>query len=313
MNKEFLWVEKYRPNKIDDIVLPDDIKETFKGFLDNGDLPNLLLTGSGGVGKTTIAKAVLKELDCDYIMINGSDEGRLIDVVRNKIKNFASSRSFKQKRKFVIIDEADYMNAESVQPALRNFMEEYSSNCGFILTCNFPRRILDLIHSRCTTIDFTFTNEDKPKLALSFFKRCTYILEQENIEYDKKVVVEVINKFFPDYRRILNELQKYSSVGKIDSGILARLEDVSIKDLMEHLKAKRFNDMRKWVAHNNDASVSTLFRAVFDNAETYVKKESIPQLCVILADYQYKSAFVADQEINLAAMFTELMVDCEWK
>lgn len=313
MREEFLWVEKYRPKTVEETILPDELKQTFQAFIENGDLPNLLLTGSGGVGKTTIAKAILDELDCDHIMINGSDEGRQIEVLRNKVKNFASSMSFKQKRKFVIIDEGDYMWADSVQPALRNFMEEFSINCGFIITCNFPNKIMEPIRSRCTEIDFKIKKSEKPKLALQFFKRCIEILDAENVEYDKKVIVEVVNKYFPDNRRILNELQKYSAVGKIDSGILAKFSDVSTSELMENLKHKRFDQVRKWVTENSDVDVTQVFRKIYENAEEHVKKEFIPQVVVIIADYQYKAAFVTDQEINLMAMFTELMVDCEWK
>jgi len=312
MKEEYIWVEKYRPKTVEETILPDELKKTFQAFVDNGDLPNLLLTGSGGVGKTTIAKAILEELDCDYIMINGSEEGRQIDVLRNKIRNFASSMSFKKKRKFVIIDEADYMNPESVQPALRNFMESFSKNCGFILTCNFPSKITDLIHSRCTVIDFKFKKQDKPKLAAQFFKRCINILDTEGIEYDKKAVVQVIQKYFPDNRRVLNELQRYSAVGKIDSGILVKLSDANTEKLIDYLKHKQFNEMRKWVAQNIDTDAAQMIRTIYDIMDDHIKSESRPEAVVIIADYQFKAAFVADQEINLVAMYTELMANCQW-
>lgn len=313
MQEEFLWVEKYRPHKVGDTILPLDLKTTFQTFVDQQKIPNLLLTGSAGVGKTTIAKAMLDEVGADYIIINGSDEGRLIDTLRTKIKNFASSMSLAGGRKYVILDEADYLNAETVQPALRNFMEEYSSNCGFILTCNFVNKIIAPLHSRCSVIEFKMPKKDMPKLAGQFFKRVEAILERENVEYDQKVVAELVMKHFPDNRRILNELQRYSVTGKIDAGILVNQSDENFKALMQSLKNKEFNNVRKWVAQNIDGEPAAFFRKLYDSISEYAAPQSIPQIVVTLADYQYKSAFVADQEINTMALLTELMVDTEWK
>jgi DNA polymerase III delta prime subunit len=312
MREDFLWVEKYRPKTIDDTILPSSIKESFKTFIAQDNVPNLLLSGTAGVGKTTAAKAILEELGCDYIVINGSDEGRLIDTLRTKIKNFASSVSLSGGRKYVILDEADYLNADTVQPALRNFMEEYSKNCGFILTCNFVNKIIAPLQSRCSSIEFKIPKEEKMSMAAEMFARCKDILEIENVEYDKKAVVEVVKKFFPDNRRVLNELQRYSATGKIDSGILVNFEDVNIKSLIDALKNKRFSDARKWVAQNVDGDTTQIFRKLYDTMSEYVAPSSIPQMVVTLADYQYKSAFVVDQEINLMAMLTELMVEIEW-
>lgn len=313
MNDDFLWVEKYRPKTVRDTILPDELKNTFQTFVDQENVPNLLLTGSAGVGKTTIAKAMLEELGCDYIVINGSDEGRLIDTLRNKIKNFASSMSLAGGRKYVILDEADYLNAETVQPALRNFMEEYSSNCGFILTCNFEKKIIEPLHSRCSVVNFRLSNSDKPKMAAEMFARCQSILESESIEFDKKVVAEVVKKHFPDNRRILNELQRYSVTGKIDAGILVKFADVQIKELMDGLKGKDFSTVRKWCAQNVEGDGADIFRKIYDTMYDHIAPSSIPQVVVTLADYQYKSAFVADHEINLMAMFSEFMIEVEWK
>jgi DNA polymerase III delta prime subunit len=313
MKEEFLFVEKYRPKTVEETILPDDLKNTFQTFVDTKNIPNLILSGTAGVGKTTIAKAMLEELGCDYIVINGSDEGRSIDVLRNEIKNFASSVSFAGGRKYVILDEADYLNANSTQPALRNFMEEYSKNCGFILTCNFLNRIIEPLHSRCSVIQFRLSKEDKPKMAAQFFKRVQNILKTENIEYDDKVVAELIKKYFPDNRRVLNEIQRYSVTGKIDAGILSKMSDVNISELMNALRDKEFSTVRKWAALNVDGETTPIFRKIYDSMYDYVKPESIPQVVVTLADYQYKSAFVADYEINMVACLTELMVDCEWK
>lgn len=313
MRDEFLWVEKYRPRTVDDTILPSSLKQTFQTFVDNGNIPNLLLSGSAGIGKTTIAKAMLDEVGADYIVINGSDEGRLIDTLRTKIKNFASSMSLAGGRKYVILDEADYLNADTVQPALRNFMEEYSSNCGFILTCNFVNRIIQPLHSRCSVVEFRIPKEDKPKMAKEFFGRVTDILRKENIEYEQKVVVQLVMKYFPDNRRILNELQRYSATGRIDNGILANISDANISELINALKNKEFSSVRKWVALNVDGDVTPLFRKIYDGMYDFIAPSSIPQTVVTLADYQYKSAFVADQEINFMAFLTELMVECEWK
>ena len=313
MSEEFLWVEKYRPKTVEATILPESLKTTFQTFVDQDNIPNLLLTGSAGVGKTTIAKAMLEELGCDYIVINGSDEGRLIDTLRTKIKNFASSMSFSGGRKYVILDEADYLNAETVQPALRNFMEEYSSNCGFILTCNFEKKIIDPLHSRCSVINFRLSKDDKPAMAAQMYKRVCTILSDENVTFDKKVVAEVIKKHFPDNRRILNELQRYSSTGAIDAGVLANFSDVQIKDLINGLRDKNFKEVRSWVAQNVDGDGADIFRKIYDNMNEYINPQSIPQVVVTLADYQYKSAFVADHEINMMAMFAEMMVEVDWK
>lgn len=313
MRDDFLWVEKYRPKTVGDTILPNSLKETFQQFVDNKNIPNLLLTGSAGVGKTTIAKAMLEELGCDYIVINGSDEGRSIDVLRNELRNFASSVSLAGGRKYVILDEADYLNANSVQPALRNFMEEYSRNCGFILTCNFVNKIIQPLHSRCSVIEFKISNGDKPQMAKDFFMRVKGILDNENIQYEQKVVAEVIKKHFPDNRRVLNELQRYSATGTIDTGILATFTDSNMSVLIDALKNKEFSVVRKWVAQNVDGEVTPLFRKIYDTMSDFVAPQSVPQVVVTMADYQYKSAFVADQEINFMAFLTELMVEVEWK
>lgn len=312
MNKEFLWVEKYRPVKIVDTILPRELKATFQQFVDDGNVPNLLLTGRAGVGKTTVARAMLEELDCDYIVINGSLNGN-IDTLRNDIMNFASSVSLSGGRKYVILDEADYLNANSTQPALRNFMEEYSKNCGFILTCNFKNRIIDPLHSRCSVIEFKIPSAEKPKMAAGFFKRAMDILKQENIEADGKVVAELITKFFPDWRRVLNEMQRYSATGKIDVGILADFSEDNFSSLIEMMKNKNFTGARKWVAENTDIDYNVLFRRFYDQSHAMMTPGSIPQLVTILADYQYKAAFAADQEINIAACVAEIMVTAEWK
>lgn len=311
MRDDFLFVEKYRPKTVADTILPNNLKKTFQQFVDQKNIPNLILSGSPGVGKTTIAKAMLEELHCDYIVINGSMNGN-IDTLRNEIQQFASSVSLQGGRKYVILDEADYLNPNSTQPALRNFMEEYSKNCGFILTCNFKNRIISPLHSRCSMVDFTLQNSDKVQLAAEMFKRACGILTKENIEFDKKVVAEVVKKYFPDNRRILNELQKYGSCGKIDTGILSNVQDVSIKTLTTALKEKNFTEVRKWVAQNSDVDCSEIFRTIYDGASEFLTNASIPQLVLILADYQHKAAFVADPEINMTACLTEIMVNCEF-
>ncbi len=313
MRDDFLWVEKYRPKTISDTILSPELKTLFQTFVDNKNIPNLLLTGMQGVGKTTVARAMLEEVGCDYIVINGSDEGRLIDTLRTKIKNFASSVSLAGGRKYVILDEADYCNAETVQPALRNFMEEYSSNCGFIMTCNFVNKIIQPLHSRCSVIEFKLSNDDKPKMASDFFSRVKTILMKECVAFEASVVAEVIKKHFPDNRRVINELQRYSVTGKIDSGILANLSETNIKDLMKLLKDKEFSSIRKWVGQNVDGDVTPMFRKIYETISEYAKPTSVPQIVVTLADYQYKSAFVADQEVNFMAFLTELMVDTEWQ
>lgn len=309
--EEVLWVEKYRPKSIDDCILPTSLKETFSEMVDKKQIPNLLLSGGPGVGKTTVAKAMLESLNCDYIVINGSMNGN-IDTLRNEIKDFASTISFTTTRKFVILDEADYLNAQSTQPALRNFMEEYSKNCGFILTCNFKNRIIDPLHSRCSVVEFKIDKNDKPKLAAKFMKRVDHILTSENVKYDKKVVAEMIMNYFPDWRRVINELQRYSVVGEIDVGILSNFGDDSINKLIGFLKNKQFENMRKWVGEN-EIDTTSLFRKLYDLSSKVMKNTSIPQLAITLADYQYKAAFVADHEINLVACLTEVMTDCEFK
>ena len=309
---EFLWTEKYRPQTIEDTILPDSFKQTFKKFVEQGNIPNLILSGSAGVGKTTVAKAMLKELGYDYYVINGSLNGN-IDTLRTEIQNFASTISFSGGRKYVILDEADYLNANSTQPALRNFMEEYSKNCGFILTCNYINKIIDPLRSRCAVIEFKIPKKEMPNLALQFMKRVTKILKQENIEFDNNVVAEVITKYFPDCRRILNEMQRYSATGKIDTGILVNFSEETIKSLVAHMKTKNFTGLRKWVAENSDIGTAELFRRLYDIASDVITPQSVPQLVLHLANYQYKDAFVADHEINLVACFTEIMVDCEFK
>ena len=312
MREDFLWVEKYRPQTVAETILPTDLKQTFQEFVDQDNIPNLILAGGAGVGKTTIAKAMLNQMGCTYIVINGSMNGN-IDTLRTEIKDFASTVSLTGGRKYVILDEADYLNPQSTQPALRNFMEEFSKNCGFILTCNFKNRIIDPLHSRCSVIDFTIPKDEMTTMAADFYKRCREILELENIEYDNKVIAEVVKKYFPDNRRVLNELQRYSARGKIDSGILSDMVDVSISELVKSLKNKAFTDMRKWVATNIHNDVNTVFRKVYDSASDFLEPQSVPQLVTIVADYQYKSAFVADQEINLVACLTEIMVECDFK
>jgi len=308
---EFLWVEKYRPKRISECILPTNLKVVFQEFVNKKNIPNLLLTGSPGVGKTTVARAMLEEVNADYIVINGSMNGN-IDTLRNEIMQFASTVSFTGGRKYVILDEADYLNPNSTQPALRNFMEEFSNNCGFIVTCNFKNRIIDPLHSRCSVVDFNIPKDEKMKLASQFLNRVNGILVHEDVDFDKKVVAELITKHFPDWRRVLNELQRYSATGSIDSGLLAENGDGSIKELVEHLKAKSFTEMRKWVAQNNDIDTTALFRKLYDTASTYLEARSVPQLVLLLADYQHKAAFVADHEINMVACFTEIMTDCEF-
>jgi len=308
---DFLWSQLYRPKTIDQCILPVGLKTTFQQFVDNGTIPNMLLTGRAGVGKTTVARAMLEQLDCDYMIINGSMNGN-IDTLRTDISQFASSMSLMGGRKYVILDEADYLNPNSTQPALRNFMEEFSKNCGFILTCNFKNKIIEPLHSRCTVIDFKIPNNEKAKMASQFMKRCKGILEVEGVEFSDAVLAELINKYFPDWRRVLNELQRYSATGKIDSGILTNLGDESFKQLFEFLKTKSFSNMRKWVGENSDIETSVLFRKIYDTASQYIKPASIPQLVLIIGDYQFKAAFVADPEINIVACLTMIMTECEF-
>jgi DNA polymerase III delta prime subunit len=312
-DEHFLWVEKYRPQKIDDCILPESIKKTFKEYIAQGELPSFLFSGSAGTGKTTAAKALCNEIGAEYIMINGSDEGRSIDTLRTTIRSFASTVSLTDAKKVVIVDEADYMNAQSVQPALRNFIEEFSSNCRFIFTCNFKNRIIEPLHSRCAVVEFKIDSAEKQTIAAQFFKRVSQILKTENIEFDSKVVAELITKHFPDYRRILNELQRYSVAGKIDSDIMVNMTADSFTELIKHLKDANFTEVRKWVAKQSDSDCPTLFRELFNNASQHLEPNTIPALVVILADYQYKSAFVADQEINTMAALTEIMIQCKFK
>ena len=311
---DFIWVEKYRPKTIDDCILPDRIKNTFKEFLQEGEIPNLLLAGPPGIGKTTVAKALCQQLGCDYYVINGSDEGRFLDTVRNQAKNFASTVSLtaSANHKVIIIDEADNTTSD-VQLLLRASIEEFSRNCRFIFTCNYKNKIIEPLHSRCSVVDFNINKRDKPTIAAEFFKRINYILEEEKIEADKKVLAELINKHFPDWRRVLNELQRYSVGGKIDSGILAAFSDVAVNDLIKNLKTKNFPEVRKWVVSNMDNETSVLLRRIYDSLYDSLVNSSIPAAVLIIAKYQFQIAFVADQEINLLAALTEIMVECEFK
>ncbi len=312
---DFLWVEKYRPKKISDCILSDDLKDTFTEFLNKKEIPNLLLSGTAGTGKTTVARALCEEIGCDYIMINGSDEGRHIDTLRTQIKNFASTISLTEtsNHKVVIIDEADYMNPDSVQPALRNFIETFYKNCRFIFTCNFKNKIIPALHSRCTVIDFRISNGQKVTTAIALLDRLMDLLKEEGISADKKVVAELIQRHYPDFRRTINELQRYSVRGKIDSGILVSISEINNKELVRLLKEKRFSDMRKWVIQNLDKDPSSLFSNIYDVLYKHLDSKSIPQAVLVIADYQYKSAFVADQEINLVACLTEIMAQCKFK
>lgn len=312
---DFLWVEKYRPKKIQDCILSEELKSTFLEFVKKKEIPNLLLSGTAGTGKTTVARALCEEIGADYIIINGSDEGRQIDTLRNKIKNFASTISLTKdaNHKVVIIDEADYMNAESVQPALRNFIETFFNNCRFIFTCNYKNKIIPALHSRCTVIDFRIVNGQKVKTAKQLMDRLSIILKDEGVEFDKKILAEVIQKYYPDFRRTINELQRYSVRGKIDSGILFSLSEENNKDLIVKLKDKDFNGMRKWVIQNLDKEPSALFKSIYDVLYENLEPKSIPQAVLIIAGYQYKAAFVADQEINMVACLTEIMAGCKFK
>ena len=311
-SNEVLWVEKYRPQKIDDTILPEKTKTAFKKFVSDETIPNLLLTGTPGVGKTTIAKAMLDELGCDYIVKNGSLNVN-IDSIRYDISTFASAVSLTGGRKYVIFDEADYLNATSVQPALRNFIEEYSANCGFIFTCNFKNRIIEPLRSRLSEVDFSINPEERPALAMQFFKRVTTILDMEGVTYDKKVVAKIIEKYFPDFRRVLTELQSYAGSGSIDEGIFVNLKQESVDELFSLLKQKNFTEMRKWVAKNSDQDMNELFRRIYDTASDKIEFKSVPGLVVTLADYMYKANFVADQEINMVAFLTEIMIESEFK
>ena len=311
---DFIWVEKYRPKTIEDCILPEGIKKTFKEFLNTGEIPNLLLSGPPGIGKTTVAKALCSELGADYYVINGSDEGRFLDTVRNQAKNFASTVSLtaEGKHKVIIIDEADNTTSD-VQLLLRANIETFYKNCRFIFTCNYKNKIIQPLHSRCSVIDFNIGRQDKPSIAAQFFQRINDILEKEKVEYDKKVIVQLISKHFPDWRRVLNECQRYSVSGKIDSGILAIISDTHTKELVDYLKRKEFQNVRKWIVQNLDNDPSVILRNVYDSMYESMKSKSIPEAVLIIAKYQYQSAFVADQEINLLAALTEIMCNCEFK
>ena len=314
MSDNFLWVEKWRPKKVEDCILPEDTKKTFLDFIKKGEIPNLLLSGPPGIGKTTIAKALCEQLGADYYVINGSDEGRFLDTVRNQAKNFASTVSLtgSSKHKVIIIDEADN-TGNDVQLLLRANIETFYNNCRFIFTCNYKNKIIEPLHSRCAVIDFTIKGKQRVQLAGNFFERLRFILDQEKIEYDQKVVAELVSKHFPDFRRVLNEIQRYSTGGKIDSGILASFSDVSVNDLIKYLKDKNFAEVRKWVTTNLDNDSSVILRRVYDSLYDALMPASIPAAVLIVAKYQYQIAFVADQEINLLAALTEVMVECEFK
>ena len=311
--EKFLWVEKHRPTKVDDCILPTNLKQTFQEFVKDNKIPNLILSGGAGVGKTTIAKAMIDEIGATSMMINGSEESG-IDVLRTKIKNFASTSSLEGGRKYLILDESDYLNPQSTQPALRGFMEEFHKNCGFILTCNYENRLIPPLHSRCSVINFKIPNQEKPQLAMDFFKRVKDILNQENISFDDKVVVELINKYFPDWRRTLNELQRYSTSGKIDAGILVNLSEVNVNELIEGLKNKDLRAVRKWIVNNLDNDHNRIFRTIYDTLLTHLSDDtSIKYAVHTIGEYQYKAAFVADQEINLLACMIVLMSEVKFK
>ena len=312
MSTDFLWVEEYRPKTIDDCILPQSLKTLFTSFIQKGELSNILLSGPPGIGKTTVAKALCDQLNCDWVMINGSEESG-IDVLRSKIKNFASTVSLSGGKKVVILDEADYLNPQSTQPALRGFIEEFHKNCRFILTCNFKNRLIDPLHSRFSTIEFRINPKDKPKLASKLFERAVYILKEQNVDFEEPVLAELIKKHFPDFRKLINELQRYSVSGKIDSGILVNISDENLKTLLSHLKGKDFTEMRKWVVQNLDNDPVKIFRKIYDSMYEHLQSATIPHAVLIIADYQYKSAFVADQEVNLVACLTELMSQVKFK
>ena len=311
MNKDILWVERYRPSTIDDLILPESIKTTFSEIISQGKIPNLILSGSAGTGKTSAAMVLCKSLDCDYMIINGSDEGRLIETLRNKLTQYCSSVSMSGGRKVVIIDEADYMTPDSVHPAMRGFIEKFSSNCSFIFTCNFKNRIIEPIHSRCAVIDYSAT--DPRQMAGEFLARCNFILKENEIGFEEPVVAELIMKHFPDFRRVLNELQRYSVSGRIDSGILLNISDANMNELAEALKTKNFKEVRSWVVNNLDNDPQKVYRKVYDKLYEKCDPSSIPSIILNIAEYQYKSAFVADQEINLMACLVEIMSNAKFK
>lgn len=312
MQDQFLWVEKYRPKAINECILPKQLKDTFQQIVDSGELPNLMFAGTAGLGKTTVARALCEQLGIDYIIINGSEEGN-IDTLRTKIRQFASTVSLQGGYKCVILDEADYLNPQSTQPALRGFIEEFANNCRFILTCNFKNRIIEPLHSRCGVIDFKFDKKSLAGLCGQFLTRLKEILDKESVGYEESVLAELIMKHAPDWRRVLNEAQRYAINGSIDAGVLVTLNDKSIKDLMTALKAKNFKGMREWVVNNIDTEPHAIFRKIYDNLNEYLQPQTIPQVILILADYQYKNAFVADHELNVVACMTEVMANSEWK
>ena len=312
MTDSLLWVEGHRPRTINDCILSNKIKNTLSDVVKEEKIPNLMFTGPSGVGKTTAARAICEQTNSDYIIINGSDEGRMIDTLRTKLTQFCSTISLGGGRKVVIIDEADYMNLDSVQPAMRNFIEKFAENCSFIFTCNYKNRIIDPIHSRCAVVDFTLDKKEKPEIAMQFLNRCDQILTEHSIVYDKDVVAALINKHFPDFRRVINELQRYSTSGEINSGILANIGELNLNQLISALREKNFQNMRQWVVTNVDNDPATVYRKIYDKLYEVLEKSSIPQAVLIIADYQYKSAFVADQEVNLVACLVELMAECEF-
>ncbi len=309
---DILWVEKYRPKMVENCVLPDNTQKVFTDIVEKGEIPNLLLTGSPGIGKTTIAKALCNQLECDWLMINGSDEGRMIDTLRTTITNFASTVSLSGGKKVLIIDEADYMNPESVQPAMRGSIEQFAQNCRFIFTCNFKNRIIPALHSRCSVVDFKIKKDDKPLLAQKFLKIASGILDKEAVKYKPDVIAQLIMKHFPDFRRVLNELQKHAVGGMIDENILTQASEENLKELFMALKKKDFTTMRKWVAENIDNDHVRLYRQIYDSLYGKFEKKSIPQAVLTIADYSYKAAFVADQEVNMVACLTEMMMNCEF-
>ena len=312
MSESLLWVEKYRPRTIENCILPESIKKTLRDVVSQNKIPNMMFTGTSGIGKTTAARAICNETQADYLIINGSDEGRMIDTLRTKLTQFCSTISLSGSRKVVIIDEADYMNADSVQPAMRNFTERFADNCSFIFTCNYKNRIIEPIHSRCAVIDFSLKNGEKQVIAARFMKRVEGILTDESIDYDKEVIAKLVLKHFPDFRRVLNELQRYSTSGEINSGVLANIKEMNLKELIDSLREKNFSKMRQWVVANVDNDPATVYRKIYDELYNVVDKGSIPQAVLTIAEYQYKSAFVADQEINLVACLVELMAECEF-
>ena len=312
MAESLLWVEGYRPKTIDDCILSDNITLLLSDLVKQGDVPNLMFTGPSGVGKTTAARALCDQTNSDCLMINGSDEGRMIDTLRIKMTQFCSTISLTGSHKVVIIDEADYMNPDSVQPAMRNFIEKFAGNCSFIFTCNYKNRIIEPIHSRCAVVDFSLKKEEKPDIATKFMKRCEYILNSEQIQWNENVVAGLINKHFPDFRRVINELQRHSTSGNIDSGVLANIGELNLDQLISALREKNFQKMRQWVTSNVDNDPVSVYRKIYDTLYDVLEKSSIPQAVLIIADYQYKSAFVADQEVNLVACLIELMAECEF-